>query len=166
MDSLELQLHGYFDEGGVSQRGASIAPRPFLAIGVGEPPEMATVDFLIDTGADLTTICPADAVRIWGARYLAIDFEQDDTSEPVRGIGGSQLLIIRRKTRLTLFPSTERVRELHLERELSILPPNSPSWINQSLLGRDLLSLFEFVMSQKRNVIELTLSVDDAEAVS
>lgn len=124
---------------------------------------MATVDFLIDTGADLTTICPADAVRVWGARYLAIDFEQDETNEPIQGIGGSQLLTIRRMTRLTLFPSTAQVRELHLEHEVSILPPDSPSWIDQLLLGRDVLGMFDLTISQRRQAIELSLMVSDLD---
>lgn len=124
---------------------------------------MATVDFLIDTGADLTTICPADAVRVWGAQYLAINFEQDETNEPIQGIGGSQLLTVRRMTRLTLFPSTARVRELHLEHEVSILPPDSPSWIDQSLLGRDVLGMFELTISQRRRAIELSLMINDLE---
>lgn len=161
MHPVTIRIEGYFDHGALSTSQTFIPPRPFLEVGVGRPPSDARVRFLVDTGANTTTICPADALRIWGESYLRPEFFTDSSVERVEGVGRTRLQVARRRATLTFYPSDERAGDVSVEMDVLVLSQDSPEWLNRSLLGRDLLSLFDFNMSQKKRLVELVLDTDD-----
>ena len=55
------------------------------------------MNFLIDTGADFTTIHPNDADRVWPG-YRAHDSESDPQAVRLRGVGGIARFVRREVT--------------------------------------------------------------------
>ena len=61
------------------------------------------VDFLIDTGADYTTLGPRSALQVFGPAYLSLDFADPDTSLEMSGVGGGATRLLLRELPLAFF---------------------------------------------------------------
>ena len=65
--------------------------RPTLSLEHDPAVEVNQSVFLVDSGADLSLICPSNAVGIWGLEdYQGFDFRDEDPSatHPISGVGG------------------------------------------------------------------------------
>ena len=104
-----------------------------------------TIPFMIDTGADVTVLSPADSLRVLRDDAFAIDFINDPRILHIMGIGGGARHVVRDAV-LTLY-STEGERhsiampiliaEPAPPRLAELGPPQPPS-----VLGRDFLRHF------------------------
>ena len=119
-----------------------------------------TVRFLIDTGADVTVLSPADSLRVLRDDAFAIDFAGDPRSLRLMGIGGGSHHVVRDAV-LTLY-STEGERR-SLAMPILIAEPAPPRLAEPgppqppSVLGRDFLRRFHLELrcgDQRRALLE------------
>lgn len=61
---MRLEFPGFFDRGLIEDDLLVVMPRPYIKVAVNDDRRRAWVDFLVDTGADVTTIHPSDALTI------------------------------------------------------------------------------------------------------
>jgi hypothetical protein len=114
----------------------------------------APLDFLIDTGADFTTIHPDDADRVWPG-YRTHDFQNDPYAVRLRGVGGIAQFV-RREVTVRFADDT-----------LGTLEGLIPAWIAAptethlrevpSLLGRDLIGQMRLVVDEPAETVTLEL---------
>jgi Retroviral aspartyl protease len=143
-------IHGYF---AVRSPGP---PAPHVAATIRRAPaaEFAEIDFLIDTGADFTTVHPADAFRLWPG-YFTHDFARDPTVREMHGIGGparfiplqAELQFIDDEMGAVAAPMTVWVAA----------PDEQGLWNLPSLLGRDIIQQFTLTVDARKDAIHLTL---------
>ena len=109
------------------------------------------VDFLIDTGADYTTLGPRSALQVLGPAYLSLDFADPDTSLEMSGVGGGVTRLLLRELPLAFF--ADDGSRVAVTLNLAIAEPSPPapsdrgSWLLPSLLGRDILHHFDLLLS-------------------
>ena len=110
--------------------------------------------FLLDTGADVTTIHPRDAGR------AGIPFERLRTGITVGGIGG-QSTYYREPATLVFADDTER-RDYRYRITVDIAKPEDVSGEIPSLLGRDIIDRWRMVYDRTDDVLEFTVRSADA----
>lgn len=139
---------------------------PAIEILVAQPAaNNARIDFLIDTGAEQTTLYPNDAHEVLGAAFEAIDFDDDPNSVVVLSAGGEELVAVRANLSLTLYDDVDAPEQI--SNTLLIARPDPPdlsdpdagrgNWDTPSLLGRDLLLRFDLHLSYRQQTVHLTL---------
>ena len=100
---------------------------------------------LIDTGADITTLGPEDALAILGWSYLEMDFTDPTTRLDLTGVGSAGATI--RDALLTLITETQEQIEMPVILAIAEPDPRVPAahgnWLMPSLLGRDVLQYFD-----------------------
>ena len=104
-----------------------------------------SVQFLIDTGAEVTVLSAADSLSVLGGAVLGIDFVRDPRRLQLQGIGGGAQHVVRDATMTLRSIEGERysvampilIAEPDLSRLADPLTPQLPS-----LLGRDFLRRF------------------------
>lgn len=118
------------------------------------------IPFMIDTGADVSVLSPADSLRVLRDGAFAIDFAGDPRSLRVMGIGGGAHHVVRDAV-LTLY-STEGERH-SLAMPILFAEPASPRLAEPgppqppSVLGRDFLRRFHLELrcgDQRRALLE------------
>jgi hypothetical protein len=122
-------------------------------IQIAEGVDFAAV-FLIDTGADFTTIHPNDVDRVWPG-YRAHDFENDPLAVRLRGVGGIARFVRREITMRFTDDAMGTIEGL------------IPAWIAAptetnlyevpSLLGRDLIGQLVLVVNEAADAVTLEL---------
>ena len=134
------------------------APRLFAGIRPGRTGGFTSVDSLVDTGADLTTIGPADALRIWGATYLAWDNGADPSRAAMTGIGG-ELSVVERSVTLLLGepPDDDEVLSARITLRIAAWPVPPLAMTLPSLLGRDVLQQLVLTMDITNDSLTFTL---------
>ena len=118
--------------------GAAAWPRVTASVRLQNSDDFVGLDFLIDTGADMTTIMPADALRLW-PDYLTHNWVTDPLATPIGGIGG-QVLVTPLATQIAFdedFGGTTSAN-----RNLSVVQWDPSMLMFPSLLGRDIMSAF------------------------
>ena len=105
----------------------------------------ASIGMLIDTGSDITTLGPEDALAILGWSYLEIDFTDPTTHLDLTGVGSAGATI---RDALVVF-TDEAQQQLVVPVILAIAEPDPRvpgahgNWLMPSLLGRDVLQFFD-----------------------
>ena len=154
-------VHGYFRWDGHAT-GAGALPAPYIDVFVGERHPSNQVAFLIDTGADYSTLNPKDAHRLFGNNYLAMDFSANPARIEMLGIGDTPAYGFRTHADLTF--RFEGDSEITLAIPLVIAQPTPPTpsrqgnWLIPSLLGRDILEWFDLELSYNPPSVTVTES--------
>ena len=160
MVSVDLQIQGHFDDADIYSRRAHLQPAPMVTGRITSGDASRAVEFQIDTGADTTTVCSRDAARIWGEDYLSDSASAGDTIETVSGVSGPIGVVLRR-VGLSMAPLNMPHRKLTLELEVVVLPPSTSGSVDRSMLGRDILNLFDVQLSYPDGTVTLSIVVDD-----
>ncbi len=152
-------IHGYFRWEGHAT-GAGALPAPYFNVFVGERLPNNQVAFLIDTGADYSTLNPKDAHRLFGDAYLDMDFSPGPATIEMHGIGDTPAHGIR--THADLAFRADDDSDLRLAIPIVIAQPAPPTpgrhgnWLIPSLLGRDILERFDLALSYNPPTVTLT----------
>lgn len=128
--------------------GLVIPARPHLRAGVRVGDYVRNLEFMLDTGADATTLQTSDAHELMGDDLFLIDFERDPGLVGVAGVtAGSSASVIR--------PAVYSIRTDQgghhiVNAHIVIAQPvpfelsNTGNWRKISTLGRDIMSHFGF----------------------
>ena len=106
------------------------------------------INFILDTGADVTTIQPLDAHQLLGDDLFEIDFDRDLGSVGVAGTATASSLGVVRPAVFSL--RTDRGGHISVNAHAVIAQPvpfevsGVGNWNKPSVLGRDTLSRFGF----------------------
>ena len=108
----------------------------------------ANISFIVDSGADFTTLAPADGLRI------NLDYSQLQPGQIASGIGGKSQMF--RENATLAFRDTDG--QLHTyEIVLGILEPRKDIMSLPSLLGRDLLNRWRTELHPAAETLHLYL---------
>ncbi|MEX1022764.1 MAG: aspartyl protease family protein [Dehalococcoidia bacterium] len=137
------------------KRRGSAPPAPYVTVPVriaGSHPWTA-VDFLVDTGADLTVIHPQDAARVV-PNYATRDFDEDPSRRAVGGIGGTSTFVT---MTFDLLLVDDEHGAIAATLPLLVAGPRGDVLRNApSLLGRDILSEFALYVDARTGTVTLT----------
>ena len=116
--------------------------------------------FLIDTGADFTTLGPADSFALFGPDYFRSDFVDRYPQIPMRGVGGDSASATIHEALLTFFAKNGGIIEKRIA--LGSVRPG-PTQLHDygnssipNLLGRDILQHFDLHLSYHPPSVTLT----------
>jgi len=107
------------------------------------------VSFLIDTGSDLSTIQPRDAIR------LGVDYSLDFVGSPKRSVGGVGGLASEFRESCAIFMPHVSGSWDRLPLEVGFAVPTAFNEDLPSLLGRDILSYYRLTFQQSANLLVL-----------
>ncbi len=132
--------------------------RPYVEGSLFLPSQSITgnVSFLVDTGADITTLMPADGLT------LGIDYGKLTAKSPTSGFGGS--IDTFRELGVLAFHEQDR-RKLRFYAVTLVLPgPNTLTGAMPSVLGRDILGHWRLTYDQSRKTVTCTVRSADHTA--
>ena len=120
---------------------------PYVNVIVGDPDELRSVDFLIDTGTDFTILGPRDADNLLGDAYTTYDFRGAPSGIGSITIGQSDTRLVRSLTQLQFIDDDGETTALVIPVGfVQPIPAKKPqqgqehgNWLMPSLLGRDVL---------------------------
>ena len=121
------------------------------------------VDFLIDSGSDITTLMPTDAYRLLEDHFFELPFVQDSSGIDIYGVGGSYRAL---PLDAAIGLRDEYDDPLLLNRIIWIAEPNpaepslSGNWDLPSIFGRDAIRPGDFELSYINGTVTL-LRPDD-----
>ena len=96
------------------------------------------VSFLVDTGADLTTLMPKDAFR------LGINYSLLRNPDQAEGVGGSAKCY-QEAAVISLFDEDDEQREHNVILDILEPDPRRPTMRLPSLLGRDIINDYRMI---------------------
>ena len=114
------------------------------------------ISFLIDTGADVTTIMPDDSQK------LRVDFHSLTNPDIATGIGGNATTF-EEDAHLTFFEANTNKLSLYATPVQFITPSSYTAGI-PSLLGRDVLDRWRMVYGPSKNILTFTVRSADLTA--
>jgi hypothetical protein len=144
---------GYFERRGAY---ADIARVPHVAgtVTIDGGLERHEIRFLIDTGADRTTIGVQDALRTWPT-YRDHDFDTDPTIRTLGGPGGTLRGVLRR---VAVFVTEEDKSIVRIDIDALFVEPRPDDlFLVPTLLGRDVLQYTRFIMDDAAHFVGLDL---------
>ncbi len=144
---------GYFEIEGTTRRPYIRAVLYFPLLGR----QPVRVEFLVDTGADRTTLSPVEGRRL--REEHGLDLLSLPLGRPAAGVGGQM--------RTRMIDATLTLDDFSKETTLPIFEPPPampfPEWM-PSLLGRDIIYDFDFFLSNRTDRV-LFLDADEADAL-
>lgn len=149
MGTVSRRIVGEFGER-VHPPHPAVRPTPaaYVAANVEIDGKLASIKLLIDTGSDITTLGPEDALAILGWSYLEIDFTDPATRLDLTGVGSAGATI---RDALVIF-TDEAQQRIVVPVTLAIAEPDPRvpaahgNWLMPSLLGRDVLQFFNLYL--------------------
>ena len=153
---MTRRVPGYFH----AQAATDGPPAPYVNVDVGPAPEPWSIAFLIDTGAEITTLGPRDSLTLLGRSYLTIDFSSIPGTREMIGIGQGSSRSFITPTELTFF--ADDGSQIRITLGIAITEPVPPdpgaqgNWRMPSLLGRDVLQHFDLSLSYHPPSVTLT----------
>ncbi len=159
MAAVARRFHGHLrserPDGSTSRVAA-----PYIHVAVGLDLDVEPTLFLIDTGADNTSLSPSDAFGVLGEEYLEIDFETHDRRIAISGVGRGSAVAVIEWMQLTLFDTSGFY--LTISTPITIFEPmprypgRHGNWQMPSLLGRDILQHFRLLVEYDPPIVELS----------
>ena len=128
--------------------GMVIPARPYLRASVRVGDYVRTIDFMVDTGADATTLQPRDAIKLMGDDLFRIDFERDPGIIGVAGVTAGASASVVRPAAYSI--RTDQGGHYTVNAHVVIAQPvpseqsDTGNWRRFSTLGRDVISRFGF----------------------
>ena len=153
-------------EGWFNSSWDQVSPAPFVNVLIDYRSRRWEFGFLIDSGSDLTTLMPRDALEILGSELFEIDFARSEERASVEGVGmlgynavpleGGRLLL-----------EDEFRTEIEINSGLWIVEPQPiqelgvGNWTLPSILGRDAIRPGDFELSYINNTVTLNRPDDE-----
>lgn len=128
--------------------GLVIPARPHLRADVRVGDYVRNIEFMLDTGADATTLQPRDAIELMGADLFRIDFERDPGLVGVAGVTAGASASVVRPAVFSI--RTDQGGHYTVDAHVVIAHPvpfeqsDTGNWRKISTLGRDVISHFGF----------------------
>ena len=133
---------------------------PYISVRFGPSTSDPSIDFLIDTGADWTTLSPRDALSLLGRSYLDIDFDRSAGRIDLIGIGDGTGSAIVSPMELWFLDTDGDDHRITMMVAICKPSPATPgrhgNWMMPSLLGRDILKWFDLALSYNPPTVTLT----------
>lgn len=164
MAAVVRRFRGHF-RGERPDGTTSFVAAPYVRASVGPNPYSEPTLFLIDTGADITSLGPSDAFEAYGDEYLDIDFETHPGRTEMSGVGKGPVAAVMEWMYLTLFDSAGAY--LTIQAPILIFEPSPRypgrhgNWRMPSLLGRDVLQHFRLLVDYDLQLVELSRMEED-----
>ncbi|MBI2909381.1 MAG: retropepsin-like domain-containing protein [Chloroflexi bacterium] len=114
----------------------------------------AQVDFLFDTGSDVTTLSPRDG------RKLGLDYARLRFNEPVSGCGSNQLDAV---LEAVIGLPDENGNTPAFRLRLHVAPYAAGQEELPSIMGRDIIRRFEVVMNLRRRQLTCDVLTSDGD---
>ena len=143
-----------------------VNPAPFVNVLIDYRNRRWETGFLIDSGSDLTTLMPRDALEILGSELFEIDFARSEERASVEGVGmlgynavplaGGRLLL-----------EDEFQTEIEISSRLWIVEPQPiqqmdvGNWTLPSIFGRDAIRPGDFELSYTNSTVTLIRPDDE-----
>ena len=148
MGPVSRRVRGYFlDHDPSPHPQLRSIPAAYVKLDVEIDGASGSVRFLIDTGADFTTVSPQDCIRIFGWSYVELDFSDPAARIEMIGIGSADAGAVVRDALLTAaVDDGEDIKiftSLGIVRPYPLTPAAHGNWLMPSLLGRDVLQYFD-----------------------
>jgi len=139
------------DEDAIVGRGADRVPYLAALVIVPRLRTYATVNFLVDTGADVTMISPTDA--------LLLRYDYAGPTQPVHSLGGATVVFREQALLVVAGSNTGRLHPLSLP--VHVAPPNGWPHGLPSILGRDFLAHFHLTLDMAHGTVTLHPNLGD-----
>ncbi len=137
-------ISGFFDESG--------RPRLYGLVRIPRMGVVYAVDFLVDTGADITVLHYPDV------SFAGVDFDflaRESERDTCEGVGGSAEYFVE-KAIIDLLDDSDG-DTLSYAVDLYIATPSQSEWQQASLLGRNIIDLHDMTYSPRTSRLELAL---------
>ena len=145
-----------------AHRSLSSTPAPRITLTVLFGAQAKRVPFMIDSGADFTILQYHDMASMFRLEGRGISFEHGPDMISVSGIGHASARCRIQQLGLRLRDSARTPLTITQAVAIAEPPPTSSTqgaqWKLPSLLGRDLLSKFDFNLSYDPPTVSLTLN--------
>ena len=134
-------------------------PAPFVSCSVEHQGREFPLDFLVDTGSDVTTVMPHDAYDIFGDEYFKLDFQGHPQRLSIEGVGRGEYGAIPLDAIVHL--EDKLGNDVAISRRIWLAEPpreefsDSGDWQLPSIFGRDAIRPGDFEMSYVNHTVTL-----------
>ena len=121
-------------------------PAPYVYAGVLVNGLETSVEFLVDTGSDMTLLSPSAAFAALGWQYFELDFQDPSLRIEMVGVGEAGAIV----RTVDLVFQDDGGEDLVIATAVGIAEPKPAvpgwhgNWVTPSMLGRDVLRRFDF----------------------
>lgn len=140
-------------------------PAPFVSGTLEHGGREFPIDFLIDTGSDVTTVMPRDAYDLLGDEYFQLDFQGGTEALRIEGIGDGRYVAL--PFDVVLHLEDQLGNDVALGKRIWIAEPpevefsSQGGWALPSILGRDAIRPGDFEVSYINNTVTLIRPDDE-----
>ena len=141
-------------------------PAPFVTAIVELRGIRHELDFLVDTGSDVTRIMPRDSLELFGAGFSATNFRGVDDAAMIVGVGESGYYAVELEDAVLILVDEVGV-EIRVETPLLLAEPSPRdqlprgNWALPSIFGRDAIRPGDFELSYINNTVTMVRPNDE-----